>query len=76
MGIPDHAWVFATLGYVVLIGLTRLCTPRAANVNLAFSVASGWEKTFHSYPKYFALLVAAATATFFVAEIGLRKALA
>ena len=70
---PAHAWLFATGGYLVLLGLTRLLTPRSSNVNLAFAVEPGWEKTFPSYPQYLALLVAAGAATFFVVGLLLRK---
>lgn len=75
VGFPRFSWVRAALGYVALLGLTRVCTPRAANVNLAFAVAPGWEKTFPSYPLYLAMMMALGTATFFAAELGLRKAL-
>lgn len=73
LGFPHHAWLFATGAYLVLLGLTRLLTPRSANVNLAFAVESGWEKTFPSYPQYLALLVAGGAATFFVVGLALRK---
>jgi len=76
LGVPRHAWWKATLAFLGLLGLTRLLTPRAANVNLAFAVASGWEKTFPSYPLYMLLMVSAGAITFFAAEFGLRKVLA
>jgi len=75
LGLPPHAWLHATLGFLGLLLLTRLLTPRAANVNLAFAVEHGWEKTFPSYPVYLLLLVAAGTATFALAQLGLRKVL-
>jgi len=76
LGFPHRAWLHATASFLGLLGLTRLLTPRSENVNLAFSVASGWEKTFPSYPLYLLLMMAAGTTTFFVAELGLRKVLA
>jgi len=76
LGVPRHAWWKAVLAFLGLLGVTRLLTPRAANVNLAFAVASGWEKTFPSYPFYMLLLVSAGAVTFFAAEVGLRKVLA
>jgi hypothetical protein len=75
LGFPRDAWWKATLAFLGLLGFTRLVTPPAANVNLAFSVASGWERTFPSYPLYLLLLVSAGAATFFTAELGLRKVL-
>jgi hypothetical protein len=75
LGVPRHAWWKATLAFLVLLGLTRVLTPRAANVNLAFAVASGWETTFPSYPSYLLLMVSAGAVTFFAAELGLRKVL-
>ena len=76
LGVPRNAWWKATLAFLGLLGVTRLLTPRAANVNLAFAVASGWETTFPSYPIYILLLVSAGAVTFFAAELGLRKVLA
>jgi hypothetical protein len=76
LGFPREVWWKATLAYLGLLGLTRLVTPRVANVNLAFAVAPGWEQTFPSYPLYLLLLMSAGAATFFTAELGLRKVLA
>jgi len=76
LGVPRHAWWRATLAFLGLLGVTRLLTPRAANVNLAFAVAPGWERTFPSYPLYLLLLVSVGAVTFLVAELGLRKVLA
>jgi hypothetical protein len=73
LGVPREAWLHATLGYLGLLGLTRLATPRASNVNLAFAVAPGWEKTFPSHPLYLLLLVTAGTATFAIVQLGLRR---
>ncbi len=75
LGWPKRAWWPAIVGFLALMGLTRVLTPRGANVNLAFRVADGWERTFPSYASYFLLLAAAAALTFFVAEVGLRRLL-
>ncbi|HVY24953.1 MAG TPA: hypothetical protein VHB79_00325 [Polyangiaceae bacterium] len=75
LGMPRHAWLYATAAFLGLLLLTRLITPRAANVNLAFAVASGWEETFPSYSLYLLLMIAAGIATFAAAEFGLRKVL-
>ena len=56
LGFPARAWMFAWLAMLGLVGVTRLTTPRAANVNLAFSVFTGWEKIFPTYPRYFVFL--------------------
>ena len=75
LGFPRHTWWKATLAFLGLLLLTRLVTPPAANVNLAFAVAAGWERAFPSYPLYLLLMVSAGAATFFTAELGLRKVL-
>ncbi len=70
---PRGVWWKAALAFVALMGVTRLVTHERANVNLAFRVADGWEKTFPSYGPYFVLLAGAAAFTFFVAELGMRR---
>lgn len=72
---PGVLWWKAVLAFAALLAVTRLVTPRSANVNLAFAVASGWEKIFPSYPLYLSLLLAAGAATFFVVELGIRRVL-
>lgn len=68
-------WWKAVLAFAALLVVTRLLTPASANVNLAFAVASGWERIFPSYPLYLSLLLVAGAATFFVTELGLRRVL-
>jgi hypothetical protein len=68
VGWPRGTWWRALLAELALLGLTRLATPRAANVNLAFAVWPGWEDTFPSYPAYVALLLGASGAAYFVLE--------
>ncbi len=75
LGWPFPSWWAAALAFLLLLGVTRALTPRAANVNLAFGVAPGWESLFPSYPAYLALLVAFGALTFFLVELGLRRAL-
>jgi hypothetical protein len=75
LGWPFPSWWAAALAFLVLLGVTRLLTPRAANVNLAFGVAPGWESVFPSYPVYLVLLVGAGALTFFLVELGLRRVL-
>jgi hypothetical protein len=75
LGWPGAVWGRAALAFLGLLGLTRLLTPRKANVNLAFRVADGWESTFPNFAVYFALLAACAALTFFLAELGWRRIL-
>lgn len=57
MGFPKGTWWRAGLALMVgLFAITRVLTPAAANVNLAFSVHPGWEQIFPWYPLYFGTL--------------------
>jgi hypothetical protein len=76
LGMPAQAWWKAVLAFVALQQVTRVLTPPAANVNLAFAVWPGWEGRFHSYVSYEALLVAAGLGGFFVVEQVARLAAA
>lgn len=67
-GFPARSWVFAWLAMLGLVGLTRLTTPRAANVNLAFAVFPGWEKYFSTYPRYFAFLCLLCAGSYWLTE--------
>ena len=53
-GIPRGAWWQALLAMIPLQLLSRLLTPRAANVNLAWDVYPGVAKLFPGYPLYWA----------------------
>jgi hypothetical protein len=68
LGVPPRSWLGATGGLVALVGLSRLLAAPAHNVNLAFSVAPGWEARFGSHGVYLALLFAVAAALFFAVE--------
>jgi len=68
LGMPRFAGLKAIGAYGVLWIVTRLVTPPAPNINLAYRVWSGWEKTFPSYPAYFAMLVVGGTLTFMIGE--------
>ena len=74
LGFPRGTWWKATLAFVAVWPITRLLTPRAANVNLAFFVHPGWERVFPFYALYFAVIVALAAATFALAERMLSRA--
>jgi len=75
LGIPGVGWPFASAGMLALFALTRLVTPAAPNVNLAFRVWDGWQARFPRYDVYFALVMAGAALTFFVVERALARAL-
>ncbi len=66
LGMPRGTWWKAAVALVVLIGLCRMVTPAAANVNVAFSVPHEWEDRFASHAGYLAFVMIAATADFFV----------
>jgi hypothetical protein len=69
LGWPRGAWWKAVAGEGLLIALTRLLTPEAANVNLAFRVWQGWEERFPNHTRYLALLLASTGAVYFVIEL-------
>lgn len=75
LGWPYPSWWRAALAFLALLVVTRAVTPPAENVNLAFSVATGFERWFPSYLAYLAMLIAVGALTFLVVELGLRKAL-
>jgi hypothetical protein len=71
--IPRHLWLAATTGLIALAVVTRLLTPPAANINLAFSVWAGWETVFPSYFHYALMMLALAAVLFFLFEITARR---
>lgn len=68
LGWPRATWWKAAAGLAAVMLASRLLTPPSANVNLVFAVWPGWEDLFPSYGVYFALLFAASTLTFALAE--------
>jgi hypothetical protein len=56
-----------------LVMLTRLLTPAAANVNLAFAVYPGFEKWFPTYPRYFVFLLLTNGVSYWLTERLARK---
>jgi hypothetical protein len=77
LGWPTGTWRRALAASIGLLGVTRLVTPPAANVNLVFAVAGGWEARFPSHAAYLALMIAGAGAVFFIAErLARRRAVA
>ena len=61
------AWRYAFGWYLLLQLISRFVTPPAFNVNLAHSVASGWERTFQSYWSFWLVLTAVTAVTLWVA---------
>jgi len=72
-GMPKGVWWKTVLTLVALIILSRLTTPAASNINVAFVVQEGFETYFPSYPVYIALMVSMAAAYFCVVEYGMRR---
>jgi len=72
-GMPRHVWWKAIVGLLLLQQFSRLVTPAAANVNLAFGVWSGWETVFPSYFWFEVITVATMLAMFFVTETVVRR---
>ncbi len=57
------AWRYAFGWYLVVQLSSRFVTPAALNVNLAHTVAPGWERTFNSYWSFWLVLTAATAAS-------------
>lgn len=70
---PRGSWLVAWLAAVVLLLGTRVATPPAANVNVAFAVPSGWTTWFPSHAWYLTLLLTAAASTFALVEVTARR---
>ncbi len=68
LGWPAGAWAAAWLGSLALLALSRAITSPAANVNLVFRVAEGWERRFRRHRLYLAGLWLASGAVYFVVE--------
>lgn len=73
LGFPVYAAAPAVAGLLGLNLLSRLTTPPAENVNLAFAVWRGWEGYFPSHTVYIAVLLAASAAAFAVLTPALRR---
>lgn len=56
VGMDGRAWLYAFVWYFAVQLFSRLVTPVALNVNLSHKVYEGWEQTFTSYWKFWALL--------------------
>jgi hypothetical protein len=72
-GMPRHVWWKAILGLLLLQQASRLVTPVAANVNMAFGVWSGWERLFPSYLWFEVATFGTMLGIFFVTEMLVRR---
>ena len=55
-GMDRNAWRWAFAWYLVVQLGSRVVTPAALNVNLAYSIQPGWERTFPSYLTFWIVL--------------------
>ena len=56
VGMDARAWFHAFIWYFVVQLLSRLVTPASLNVNVSHNIQAGWEQTFSSYWKFWAVL--------------------
>lgn len=68
LGMPRGAWYRASAASALVVALSRVATPAEYNVNLAFSVRTGWEPFFGDHLLYIGMLFAVASVVFFVVE--------
>jgi hypothetical protein len=73
LGLCAGVWWQAVLSLIALILICRLVTPPEANINVAFAVYPGLEKTFPSHLVYLATMMALAAAYFLICENALRR---
>jgi len=66
--VPRGTWLVAFASLAALMAMSRVLTPRALDVNLAYGVYGGWEDRFPDPRLYYAALVAAAAFTFWAIE--------
>lgn len=72
-GFPRRSWLAALAGLAALHVLSGFITAPSENVNLAFRVWNGWEKTFPDFQIYRLFLLAAAAALFIALERAIRR---
>lgn len=73
LGMPQGTWWKALLGLAFFQQLARWFTPQQLNVNLAFSVWTGWESVFPSYLVYWSFMTLLSAVVYFTSESGLRR---
>jgi hypothetical protein len=72
-GWPAGTWYRAMIAMALLTLVSRVTTPRAANVNLAFSVHRGWESMFPTHAHYLLFFTVLCGATFALTELIARR---
>jgi len=72
-GLPKGSWLKALAAIAVLHVLSGFVTPARENINLAFRVFDGWEKTFPNFQVYRLLLLTSAAVLFYAVERVLRR---
>jgi hypothetical protein len=72
-GFPRRSWLAALAGIAALHVLSGFITAPSENVNLAFRVWSGWEKTFPDFQLYRLFLLAVSAVLFFLVELAARR---
>jgi len=68
LGWPRLTFLWATGGLLLLQQLCRLFTPPAANVNLAFSVYTGWERIYSSYRVFWLSMFVQSVLVYFLVD--------
>ncbi len=73
MGMSAGAWWKAALAIISSIVVSRLLTPAASNVNLAFAIPPGMDRYFTSHFVYLAVMVGITSGYFWIVEVLLRR---
>jgi hypothetical protein len=73
LGWPRRTWLWATGGMLTLQQICRLVTPPAANVNLAFSIYSGWERYYPTYRVFWLAMFTEAVVVYFLVGLLFRR---
>jgi len=72
LGVERGTWWKAVVFTVLLIAVSRLATPAASNVNLAFAIPPGMDRYFSSHLAYLAVMIGITCVYFWVVETLLR----
>jgi hypothetical protein len=72
LGLPRFTWLVLWLTTVLLLLFSRVFTPEAENVNLAWGPPKGWE-SLPAYPVFGAIVLSGAAFQFSVGEAILRR---
>lgn len=73
LGYPARAWLFATIGMVLLQLVSRVATPPAANVNVAHHVYDFYRGVYGSYLSFWLASFAQTVLAYFVLDRGLAR---